>query len=71
MQEEEIYKKIAKSIGWGDGKIRYATKYLGEQLTIILDQESDMDKALNKLQVNGLGTRCISNREIIISYEEL
>jgi len=67
MQEKDLLKKISKSIGWGDGKIRYAIAHLGSprQLTVILDDSSDMDKALKKMSKNGLESRCISEREII------
>ena len=67
--EEDLLKKIAKSIGWGDGKIRYAVTNNGSQLTIILDDPSDMDKALEKMTKNGLETRCISKREIIFNNQ--
>lgn len=69
MKEEDLLKKIAKSIGWGDGKIRYAVNHNGSHITIILDDPSDMDKALEKMTKNGLKTRCISKREIIFNNQ--
>jgi hypothetical protein len=63
---DKLLRSICKAIGSGDGDIKWAMIQTGEKdITIVLDDSSDLDPAYDKLMKKKVYARRISDDRIL------
>ncbi len=63
---DKLLRSICKAIGSGDGDIKWAMIQTGEKdITVVLDDSSDLDPAYDKLMKKKVYARRISDDRIL------